>query len=264
MKAILLSALLLQGQATVVFVEGAAESGEARLGSSSAPMAPCTYKKKKGICGFIGVGPEEKPGKKTVSVKWSTGEASLPLTVKEASYQVSILKVDPEQAEPPEELKARIAAERIEADAVYSSSAGEPLWAPPMALPGKGLVTSRYGNRRKFNGQTKSIHQGVDLRAGVGAKVLAAAAGKVRLAKEFFFAGNFIAIDHGLGVFTTYSHLSQFKVPVDTVVKKGQVLGLAGATGRVTGPHLHWGVRVNGVLVDPLQFRAVAAKVRFR
>jgi murein DD-endopeptidase MepM/ murein hydrolase activator NlpD len=99
-----------------------------------------------------------------------------------------------------------------------------------------------------------SYHSGVDLRASVGQPVFASNAGTVRLAEALFYSGNAVIIDHGTGIFTSYSHLSRLDVRPGQGVHKGQQLGLAGATGRASGPHLHWGVRVNAERVDPMAF----------
>ena len=101
-----------------------------------------------------------------------------------------------------------------------------------------------------FNGQPRSPHSGADLRAGTGTPILAANRGRVVLAKELFFSGNAVYIDHGYGLYTTYLHLSRIDVAVGDMVERGQQIGLAGATGRVTGPHLHWGVRLLDQLVS--------------
>jgi murein DD-endopeptidase MepM/ murein hydrolase activator NlpD len=111
-----------------------------------------------------------------------------------------------------------------------------------------------YGNKRVFNGQLKSYHNGVDFRARLGTPAVAANTGIVRLAKNLFYSGDAVIIDHGTNIFTIYAHLSKIKVAAGQRIEKGQLIGLTGATGRVSGPHLHWGVKINGVAVNPLQF----------
>jgi len=115
-------------------------------------------------------------------------------------------------------------------------------------------ITSAFGNKRLFNGVLKSFHSGTDFRAKTGTPIHTVADGRVVLVKNRFFAGNSVIIDHGQGIYTSYYHLSRFKVRKGEFVKKGQVIGLAGATGRVTGSHLHFTVHINGTLVDPLEF----------
>ena len=101
------------------------------------------------------------------------------------------------------------------------------------------------------NGQARAPHSGADLTAATGTPIHAANRGRVVLAKNLFFSGNAVFLDHGFGVYSVYLHLSDIRVEKGTIVERGEVLGLAGATGRVTGPHLHWGVRILGARVDP-------------
>ncbi len=124
-------------------------------------------------------------------------------------------------------------------------------------MPVRGAKDGRnFGHRRVFNGQPRAPHSGADLRATTGTPIYAANRGRVVLAKDLFFSGNAVFIDHGYGLFTTYLHLSQIDVAVGEMVEQGQQLGLAGATGRVTGAHLHWGVRLVDARVDPFSLIA--------
>lgn len=117
--------------------------------------------------------------------------------------------------------------------------------------PIMGAESARFGERRVFNGVPKSPHSGADLRAKAGVPVRAAAGGRVVLAQDLFYAGKTVVLDHGWGVHSSYSHLSAMEAAEGDIVAKGAILGLVGATGRVTGPHLHWGVKVGGARVDP-------------
>jgi murein DD-endopeptidase MepM/ murein hydrolase activator NlpD len=119
-------------------------------------------------------------------------------------------------------------------------------------VPIPGTTGGRnFGNRRVFNDQPRAPHSGADLKAAAGTEIHAANRGRVVLAKELFYSGNAVFIDHGLGVYTVYLHLSEILVEPGSIVDQGQVVGLAGATGRVTGPHLHWGARIVDARVDP-------------
>lgn len=129
------------------------------------------------------------------------------------------------------------------------SPAGD--WPLPLSPPVAGEPSSDFGLRRFFNGEAKSPHSGLDLRAATGTPVAACADGAVALAEEHFYAGNSVYLDHGAGLFTLYFHLSAIDVKPGDLVKRGQILGRAGATGRVTGPHVHLGVSAQGQLVDP-------------
>src|SRR5207253_1114123 len=116
---------------------------------------------------------------------------------------------------------------------------------------------TNFGHRRIFNGQPRAPHAGADLRASTGTPIHATNRGRVVLAKNLFFTGNTVIIDHGLGIYTLYAHLSRIDVRVSQMVDEDEVLGLAGATGRVTGPHLHWGARIQGARVDPFSLLSI-------
>ena len=126
------------------------------------------------------------------------------------------------------------------------------LWTTPPERPVAGIVTSPYGFRRFFNGVPRNPHAGADFRAATGTPIRAMFAGRVVLTGNHFFAGGSIYIDSGNGVITEYFHLSEINVRAGDQVTKGQVIGLAGATGRVTGPHLHLGLNLAGQHVDPV------------
>jgi murein DD-endopeptidase MepM/ murein hydrolase activator NlpD len=133
-----------------------------------------------------------------------------------------------------------------------------PLWSQPFLRPRSSTITSTFGSGRVFNGRLASRHLGVDFRGTVGESVYAANRGVVALVSSFFLAGNVIYIDHGAGVVTGYFHLSEQLVKVGDAVERGQEIGRVGATGRVTGPHLHWSARYGAVTIDPLDLVALS------
>lgn len=168
-----------------------------------------------------------------------------------AHYRTSTLTVAPKFVEPgPDEL-TRIKAERALKDKVFASSAQEPLWSGDFRAPVHAPPTDSFGTRRTFNGKLASIHQGMDFRAAPGTPVRAGNSGVVVLAQPLYYEGNCVVIDHGLGLFTISMHLSRIDVHEGEHVITGQLLGLSGATGRVTGPHLHWAVRWQNAYLDP-------------
>jgi murein DD-endopeptidase MepM/ murein hydrolase activator NlpD len=147
---------------------------------------------------------------------------------------------------------ARVAMEREALKLALAGSAPERLWRGPFRIPVEGgQPTGGFGLRRILNGQPRSPHTGYDWAAPVGAPVLAANAGRTALVAEHFFAGRNVLVDHGLGLFTLYFHLTEARVALGEPVAAGQVIGTVGATGRVTGPHLHFAVLLDGARVDP-------------
>jgi murein DD-endopeptidase MepM/ murein hydrolase activator NlpD len=168
-----------------------------------------------------------------------------------AHYRTTTLTVAPKFVEPgPDEL-ARITAERALKDKVFASSATQPLWSGNFRAPVHAPPTDSFGTRRTFNGELASIHEGMDFRAATGTPVRAGNSGVVVLARPLYYEGNCVVIDHGLGLFTISMHLSRIDVHEGDHVIAGQRIGLSGATGRVTGPHLHWAVRWQNAYLDP-------------
>jgi len=135
-----------------------------------------------------------------------------------------------------------------------------PMWTSPFMRPRASAVTSRFGSGRMFNGTLTSRHLGVDFRGATGEPIRAANRGVVALVDQFFLAGNVVYIDHGGGVVTGYFHLSKALVAAGDTVERGQEIGLVGATGRVTGPHLHWNARYGAVTVNPMDLTLVESR----
>jgi len=213
----------------------------------------------------VGVDLDTRAGEYSASIELSfadgrTASRSDTIEVRSKEFRTTELTVAPGYVELSPENQERAARERREIAAVYATLTPTAHWSEPFAVPIPGVEGGRnFGHRRVFNGQPRAPHSGADLRAATGTEIRAANAGTVVLAKNLFFSGNAVFIDHGLGVFTTYLHLSEISVDVGDTVERGQVLGLAGATGRVTGPHLHWGVRVLDARVDPFSLLSLGA-----
>jgi murein DD-endopeptidase MepM/ murein hydrolase activator NlpD len=181
----------------------------------------------------------------------ATTDLSRTVRILPAHYRTSTLTVAPKFVEPGPEEMTRIKAERALKDKVFASSAAEPLWSGNFRAPVRAAPTDSFGTRRTFNGKLASIHQGMDFRAAPGTPVRAGNSGVVVLARPLYYEGNCVVIDHGLGLFTISMHLSRIDVHDGDHVNTGQLLGLSGATGRVTGPHLHWAVRWQSAYLDP-------------
>jgi murein DD-endopeptidase MepM/ murein hydrolase activator NlpD len=218
--------------------------------------------KAKGVYfGLMGIPYHITPGSTAFKLEWTNRygyySKTIRFTVNSGKYRSERLKVDTSMVNPTKDNRQRAGQELNEVKEVYLISSSDRLWPGVFRLPVEGKVTSPFGTRRIFNGKFKSFHSGVDFRANTDTPVHAANTGIVKLAKNLYYAGNHVIVDHGLGLFTNYSHLSEIHVIAGQRVEKGQVIGYAGSTGRVNGPHLHWGAKVNGTSVDPLQLLKV-------
>jgi len=151
----------------------------------------------------------------------------------------------------------RIENEKRLLKTAYDSGAPAWLGRSQFILPVGGTIRNNFGERRIFNKNFRSRHRGVDIRAGKGVPVIAANSGTIALARNLYFAGNTVIIDHGAGLFSLYCHLSKISVKKGTGVTRGDKIGRVGATGRVTGPHLHWGMKLHGQYVNPLSVMAL-------
>jgi murein DD-endopeptidase MepM/ murein hydrolase activator NlpD len=181
----------------------------------------------------------------------STIDLSRSIEIHEAHYNTGTLSVSPKFVEPPAKESARIQAEIALKQKVFATSAPQPLWSGDFRAPVHAPPTDSFGTRRTFNGQLASVHKGMDFRARPGTVVRAGNSGVVVLARPLYFEGNCVVIDHGLGLYTISMHLSRIDVHEGRRVTLGERVGLSGATGRVTGPHLHWAVRWQNAYLDP-------------
>lgn len=174
------------------------------------------------------------------------------VAVRERAFAEQRLEVEQDYVEPPAKALERHRREKEEVRRVLDAAEPGLFLECPLVRPVAGEVGSEFGLRRFFNGQPRAPHSGVDLRAAEGEPVRALAAGRVALAADHYFSGRSVYLDHGQGVVSMYFHLSALDVSPGQFVAKGQILGRAGATGRATGPHLHFGLSVLGQKVDPL------------
>jgi hypothetical protein len=173
-----------------------------------------------------------------------------PVHVRPRTYSETELSVAPRFTSPPAEVTERIERERELVRSTLREVTPEWLIDGNFVRPRSTRITGPFGEKRVFNGELQSRHWGVDLAGDVGAPVRVAGRGRVAIARDLYYAGNAIYIDHGLGVFSGYYHLSQIDVTEGDVVERGQVIGRVGATGRVTGPHLHWSFFAGGERLD--------------
>jgi murein DD-endopeptidase MepM/ murein hydrolase activator NlpD len=205
---------------------------------------------------LIGLDLALKPGtydlKLTVYLRGGRAEKlRYPLLVRGHEFPVKKLRVKQEFVTPPPEVEERIRREADLLQIVYNITTEEWLGEGSFEQPHPGESADNFGERRIYNGVPRSSHSGLDIAASQGSPVRAANSGRVVLARNLYFSGKTVILDHGLGVFSIYCHFSQLRVSRGQTVRRGDVLALAGSTGRSTGPHLHWAVRVRGSRVDP-------------
>ena len=162
---------------------------------------------------------------------------------------------------PPKEVQERITEEAIRQRGLYAAHLPDHSVSGGFEKPLQGITTSLFGHKRFFNGKARNPHSGLDIAGPTGAPIAAAGGGVITLADDLYFNGNTIFIDHGRGLITMYCHMSELLVSEGEHVVKGQTIGLVGATGRATGPHLHWTVSLNGTRVDPLRFTTALNQV---
>ena len=208
---------------------------------------------------LLGVDLELKPETYplTLTAKTESAEAipcSATIDVKEGKFATENLKVAPNFVEPNPEQLARAEAERQRLRAIFATITPQRLWDGSFHYPLTGVTTGgNFGKRRILNGKAGSPHGGVDFPAPAGTPVYAAQRGRVVLAEPLYFSGNTVVLDHGLGLYTFYAHFESISVQPGDLLGTGALLGKVGATGRVTGPHLHWGATVNRARTNPLQ-----------
>lgn len=208
--------------------------------------------------GLVAVDLEKAPGEYELKITGQTagGEkvnCSAKVTVSKGQFATEKLQVEKQFVEPNPEQVKRADQERQKLRDIFDTVTPDRLWDGKFRVPLDGVTSgTNFGKRRILNGNPGSPHSGVDLPGTTGTLIHAAQRGRVVLAEELFFAGNTVVVDHGLGIYTFYGHLSEIDVKVGDAVKTGAVLGKVGATGRVTGPHLHWGLTVERARVNPL------------
>jgi len=216
--------------------------------------------------GFTAADLEAKPGAYGVELTGSpasgaTVAGKTMLTVVRKQFETRRLRVGNEFVNPPQAEAERIASEAKRLAALFTQTTPR-AWRGRFQLPVPGAATSSFGRLTVLNGEPRGRHQGADFRAESGTPVLAPNAGRVVLAEDLYFSGNTVVIDHGLGLFSLLAHLSRIDVAAGRDVVRGQVVGESGATGRVTGPHLHWALRLSEFSVNPLSVVAALSDLK--
>jgi murein DD-endopeptidase MepM/ murein hydrolase activator NlpD len=212
---------------------------------------------------LLGIDIDANPGSYVVSFEATSAghtiTATTALTITAGEFGKRVLKVDDAFVNPPQPIIARIRREAAEVEHLWTQSEPHRLWDTGFVRPVPGRANGAFGSRSIFNGQPRAPHGGADFLSPAGTPIQAPNGGRIVLARDLYFTGNTVVIDHGLGVFSLLAHLSVMDVHPGELVTRGQTIGRVGATGRVTGPHLHWAVRMNGARVDPLAVLAIVA-----
>ncbi|HEY1265619.1 MAG TPA: M23 family metallopeptidase [Candidatus Binatia bacterium] len=255
---------VLQGGVAEIVISGPVIADlKVRRGADDIPIfqtEPGTY------AALVGIDMDEKPGKVEIAMSGKSSEEAWSRTaainVRRKDFPREEISVPPAFDQLDAATLERIKKEQALLKALWKVRSPTRLWQEPFAAPVPVKVNSAFGFRRVVNGLARAPHEGVDLKAALGAPVAAANDGRVVLEDNLFFSGNSLFLDHGGGLYTMYFHLSEFRVPTGALVRKGDVIGLAGMTGRVTGPHLHWGARLNGARIDPLDLLALQGQSR--
>ena len=206
---------------------------------------------------LVGVDLDVRPGTYAITVAAGPANASYDLIVKPRTFRTRRLTVNEAFVTPPPSEQGRIKEESALLASVWRSPAAERLWTGEFVRPVPGVANSAFGTRSVYNGKPRTPHGGADFLSPGGTPVHAPNAGRIAVARALYFTGNTVVIDHGLGLFSMLAHLSTIDVQEGHVVAAGEVVGQVGATGRVTGPHLHWAVRANDARVDPLSLLAL-------
>jgi murein DD-endopeptidase MepM/ murein hydrolase activator NlpD len=245
------------GEVVLLTIESSQPLHEMRVGAFDRSFRCSTTADPLTWSGLVGIDLDTKPGAYVVSVTAldAGGKAvavEYPLAVAPKTFATRKLTVDDRYVSPPRAALARIQRESEKVRAIFDVVSPERHWTGPFVLPVPGKSISEFGKRSVYNGKPRSPHSGTDFAGATGTPIKAPNAGKVVLAANLYYSGNTIILDHGHGLYSYFGHLSAFAVREGDAAAAGDVVGKVGATGLVTGPHLHWSVRLAGARVDPL------------
>ena len=209
-----------------------------------------TYEKEGKFYLIFGIPYKSKIGKNTYLLKNGNKDYPVKFTIHDKEYATQRISVAKKYTEPSEEIINRVLKEKKELMVARSK------WIDmkvdlDFVLPVEGITTGVYGTRRFYNGKEGNYHNGLDIAAPIGTEIVAPSSGRVLLTGDYFYNGKFIYIDHGQNLKSIFIHLNKINVNVGDILKKGQIIGEVGSTGKSTGPHLHWSVTLNSVYVDP-------------
>jgi len=215
---------------------------------------------------LVAIDADAKAGAAAISVAARVGgvrrQTTLNIVVARKIFSTRRLSVDPRFVTPPESELPRIAREQKLLGELLAAVSPARAWHGAFLKPVDGAPVSNFGVRSVYNGTPAGVHRGTDFAGAEGVPIRAPGGGRVVAAQDFYYSGNTVVIDHGLGVFSLLAHMSRMDVRAGDAVEAGQVIGAVGATGRVTGPHLHWTLRIGAAVVDPLSLLALAGMPR--
>lgn len=218
---------------------------------AAAPVAPGGWR------ALVGIDLNVAPGEYPIAIEGRTASGVTvterqTLTVEAKEFPTRTLKVDPRFVTPPKSARARIEREARRLGAIFATEDANPAWPGPFIVPIDGAVVSGFGVRSVYNGEPRAPHGGADFASPTGTPIHAPGGGAVVLASSLYYTGGTVVLDHGGGLYSLFAHLSRTAVTEGARIERGDLLGEVGATGRVTGPHLHWTVRLHTARVDPL------------
>jgi murein DD-endopeptidase MepM/ murein hydrolase activator NlpD len=247
-----------QGQVLVIKVKGEEQATEVK-GTFLSRTIPFFREfrpgQPAGHIGLLGIDMQDEPGTYELSVEVKQGEQAKQLSfnvqVAKEKFTVEHLKLPKDKVDLDEKSTARWKAEQQLVREALAENSRLKLWRSNFVEPVSGKRTGIFGSVRIMNGQARNPHNGEDIGAPMGADVAATNDGIVRITVDHIFSGKGVFVDHGLGFYSMYFHLSEVSVKDGDLITAGQIIGKVGATGRATGPHLHWGVKLNGARVNP-------------
>jgi murein DD-endopeptidase MepM/ murein hydrolase activator NlpD len=246
-----------QGQVIVIKVPGVknATKVQGHFMGRTVTLFPDQSMQEGGYLGLLGIDLQDDPGTHELKVTAQLGEQvrefSYHVLVAKEKFAVEHLKLPKDKVDLDEKAAARWKAEQEQVRKALAEESGMRLWQTGFVEPLHGKRTGIFGSVRIMNGQPRNPHNGEDIGAPLGTDVMASNDGVVRLVVDHIFSGRGIYLDHGLGLYSMYFHLSDVLVKEGDLIRAGQVIGKVGATGRATGPHLHWGMKVSGARVNP-------------
>jgi murein DD-endopeptidase MepM/ murein hydrolase activator NlpD len=207
---------------------------------------------------LLGIDLDVRPGTYSIGAEEGDRRSTATIRVVARVFPTRRLTVDPAFVNPPESELARIEREREQLEHLWGTLTDQKLWKGAFIAPVTEPANSAFGTRSILNGEARSPHGGADFPSPAGTAIKAPNGGRVVLAEPLYYTGNTVVVDHGLGLYSLFAHMTEMHVRSGDMVSTGDVLGTVGSTGRVTGPHLHWAVRLNGARVDPLSLIQVS------